>query len=78
MSHIFDKQQNIDRVVYALYAACAGSVIAELFIHKHGHFWFENVFVFHAVFGFCAYVSLIFAAKALRRIVKRKETYYGE
>ena len=43
---------------------------------RHGHFPWENVPFFNAVYGFTACVGLIFIAKVLRWIVKRKEGYY--
>ena len=48
----------------------------DLFIPKHGHFAWENAPNFYAVYGFIACVSLIFVAKLLRLLVKRKEDYY--
>jgi hypothetical protein len=51
-------------------------VIADFFVSKHGHFSWEAAPMFFAVYGFISCVSLIFIAKALRMIVKRKENYY--
>ena len=51
-------------------------LILDLFIPKHGHFAWENAPSFYAVYGFIACVSLIFVAKFLRLLVKRKENYY--
>ena len=48
----------------------------DFFIHKHGHFAWEIAPSFYAVYGFIACVSLIFIAKLLRLLVKRKEDYY--
>jgi len=73
-----DSPANVNKVVVALYIACALTIVADLFIHRHGHFWFENVFAFHAVFGFASYVTLIFCAKRLRQLLARPENYYDE
>jgi|APSaa5957512622_1039677.scaffolds.fasta_scaffold23683_3 hypothetical protein len=43
---------------------------------RQGHFPWEEVPFFNAVYGFTACVSLIFIAKILRWIVKQKEGYY--
>ena len=51
-------------------------LVLDLFIPKHGHFALENAPSFYAVYGFIACVSLIFVAKLLRLLVKRKEDYY--
>lgn len=71
-----DDPDNVEKVVRALYIACGLTIVADLFIHRHGHFWFENVFAFHAAFGFASYVFLIFAAKQLRKLNSRPENYY--
>lgn len=51
-------------------------LVAYFFFERHGHFPWEEVPIFNAVYGFTACVSLIFVAKILRWIVKRKEGYY--
>lgn len=43
---------------------------------RHGHFAWEEVPFFNAAYGFVACVALIFVAKVLRFIVRRKEGYY--
>jgi len=71
-----DQPRNVTHLVYALYAACLTVLLAELGIDKHAHFAFENLFGFYAAFGFSAYVVIVFAAKGLRRLVRRPEQYY--
>ena len=51
-------------------------VIIDFFILKAVHFPWELAPGFYAVYGFIACVSLIFVAKLLRLLVKRKEGYY--
>lgn len=51
-------------------------LMAYFLFERHGHFPWEEVPVFNAVYGFTACVGLIFIAKLLRWIVKRKEGYY--
>lgn len=58
------------------YISLAILLVLDLFIPKHGHFSWENAPSFYAVYGFIACVSLIFVAKLLRLLVKRKEDYY--
>ena len=58
------------------YISLAILLVLDLFIPKHGHFAWENAPSFYAVYGFIACVSLIFVAKFLRLLVKRKEDYY--
>lgn len=71
-----DKPANVDKLIRALYIACGLTIVADIFVHRHGHFWFENLFAFHAVFGFASYVFLIFVAKKLRKLNGRAENYY--
>lgn len=46
--------------------------------HKHGHYAFEMVPAFHAVYGFAGCVGLVLAARVLRMLVMRDEDYYGD
>ncbi|MGH6903652.1 MAG: hypothetical protein ACREIR_13035 [Geminicoccaceae bacterium] len=71
-----DEPRNVTKIVWALVAVCAGLFFAEAFYDKHGHFAIERVFGFYALFGFVAYVGLIFLGKFLRTIVMRPEDYY--
>ncbi len=71
-----DNPENRTKVRKFFYISLVILLIAEFFIHKHGHFSWEYVPGFYAVYGFIACVSLIFIAKLLRLLVKRKEDYY--
>jgi uncharacterized membrane protein len=72
-----DDRRNVNKVIYALCAVCAVVMAADLLPYKHHlHFGFEYWFGFYALFGFIACVSLVLAAKVLRKVVKRDEDYY--
>lgn len=73
-----ERPRTVDRIVYALYAACALTVALELVVPRHEKFAFAESFAFHAWFGFVACVGLVLAAKALRRVLMRPEDYYGD
>ncbi len=75
---IFDNPKNIKRLLIGFFSFLAVLLIIDLFMHKHGHFSWEETTGFFAVYGFVAYVSLIFIAKALRLFVKRDEDYYDK
>lgn len=73
---ILDAKKNRGRVITGFYLLLAVLLVIELFITKHGHFPWEEAFGFYAVYGFMGCVSLIFIAKGLRWLVRRKEDYY--
>ncbi len=74
--HIFDKPENVRRLLRLLYLACALLLAADLYIHRHvDHAW-ESLWGFYALYGFAACVSLVLLAKLLRKLLKRSEDYY--
>lgn len=77
-SHIFDNPRNVKRALYALYAVCALSIVAELFIDRHVDHPWEALFGFYGFYGFVACTILVLAAKELRKVVMRKEDYYDD
>lgn len=74
--HWLDQRKNINKLVYLLYFACGILFLLEFVYHKHGHFQFEQWIGFYAWFGFLAYISIVMAAKLLRKLIKRSEDYY--
>ena len=71
-----DSAKNRARVRKYFYISLLILLALEFFISKHGHVPWEEAYGFYAVYGFIACVSLIFIAKGLRWLVKRKEDYY--
>jgi hypothetical protein len=71
-----DSADNRIKIRRYFYLALCVLLIVEFFITKHGHFPWETAPAFFAVYGFIACVGLIFIAKVLRLLVKRKEDYY--
>ncbi len=71
-----DSPKNRQRVRKYFYISLVLLLAIDLFIPKHGHFAWEEAPFFFAVYGFIGCVSLIFIAKVLRLLVKRKEDYY--
>lgn len=76
--HIFDKPENVKRLLRVLYAACALLLLFDLVVHRHTVHPWEVWFGFYAVFGFTACVALVLIAKQLRRVLKRPESYYDD
>jgi len=71
-----DSPINRRRVRKYFYISLVLLLAIDLFIPKHGHFAWEEAPFFFAAYGFIGCVSLIFIAKVLRLLVKRKEDYY--
>ncbi|HEY4342842.1 MAG TPA: hypothetical protein VGN05_00735 [Parvibaculum sp.] len=67
----------MNRIIYILGALCLALAAADLFRERHGDFAVESAPLIWCAFGFISYVAIVFAAKALRRLVLRPEDYYG-
>ena len=76
---MFDKPENVKRVLYALYTCVVLLLSVDLFYHKHSIFPWGSSFGFFSVYGFVACVILVIVAKyVLRPLVMRKEDYYND
>ncbi len=74
---IFDNPRNVKILLMLLFGGCLVLVIINFFVHKHGHFSWEEQSGFYAAYGFVACVGLVLGSKyVLRKIVKRREDYY--
>ena len=77
-THIFDRPENVQRLLRVFYAICVLLLLADFAVHRHIGFNWEKIPAFYALYGFIACVLLVLAAKKLRNIVMRKEDYYDE
>lgn len=76
-SHMFDKPENVKKVLIIFFSSLLVLLAVDFFVHKHAYFPWEEWPEFYAVFGFVACVVLVLAAKyILRPMVKRDEDYY--
>ncbi len=75
---IFDNPKNVKRLRTGFFVALVLVLIAESFVDMHGQFPVDHFYGFYAVYGFISYVLLIFVAKAIRKIIMRKEDYYDQ
>ena len=71
-----DRPGSVGILIKILMAACAATVLADFFYHKHGEFHFQEFPGFDAAFGFLAYVGLVNLAKGVRVLLMRSEDYY--
>ena len=74
--HLFDNPRNVSRLLRILYVICLLLFILDFILHRHVTHKWEELTGFYAIFGFVACVTLVLAAKQLRKILKRKEDYY--
>jgi drug/metabolite transporter (DMT)-like permease len=64
-----------------LYVCLAAGVLAGFLVHQlhlvHPHFWWEEIPVFSAIYGFVGCVVIIVASKALgHHWLQKEEDYY--
>lgn len=73
---LWDKKENVDRLLYAFYTVLVVLVALDLVIHRHVYHPWEALFGFHAWYGFGACWILVVIAKQMRRVLMRPEDYY--
>lgn len=74
--YLFDKPQNVSRLLRGFYLICTVLIILDFILYRHtAHSW-ENIPGFYALFGFIACVVLVLVAKEMRKVVMRPEDYY--
>jgi hypothetical protein len=74
---ILNKLKNVNRVFAIICVFCFSLLIIDIFTRKHPDFPWEGYPDFYAVYGFLCCVMLVFAARILRKFIKRDENYYG-
>ena len=72
----FDRKENIDKIWYGVIAGAAILSISEFLYEYHPHFDIEKIPEFFELFGFFAFVFIVFAGAALRKLIMRNEDYY--
>ena len=73
----FEKPSNIRLMIIGLIVVCIGLFLAEFtFKNDHPHFEIEKWKGFQALFGFVAFVVIVFLGMGLRLIIERDEDYY--
>ena len=78
MIHWVSKPGSDKILFWLLTASCVIVFLLDFTYKKKGHFEVEYYKGFYAAFGFIMFTGLIFAAKALRFFVKRREDYYAD
>lgn len=77
--HMFDKPENVQRVLRIFFSCLVVLLIGDFFVHQHAFFGWEEWPEFYAVYGFVACVVLVLISKyVLRPLVMRDEDYYDD
>ncbi|MEE8171930.1 MAG: hypothetical protein V3T62_03280 [Alphaproteobacteria bacterium] len=71
-----EKRKNVVLMVRIFLAVSIVLLVLDLVIQRHDLFSWEGWFGFYGFFGYVACVTLVFAAKVLRKLVMRREDYY--
>lgn len=77
-SYWLDRPGSATKIFYALIGLCTVSVLADLFYEKHVHYAAEKIIGAYGIYGFVCCVGLVLAAKELRKLLKREESYYAD
>lgn len=73
---LWDKKENVERLLKVFYVLCALLVLGDLVVHRHIYHPWEALFGFHAWYGFSACWILVVLAKRMRLVLMRSEDYY--
>ena len=71
-----DRPETATRVFWGLIVVCVLLAVGGLFAGGHGELAVQHFPAFYGIFGFIAFVFIVFAGKALRKLVMRDEDYY--
>ena len=74
--YLFDKPENVNRLLRGLYLACGLLFVLDFVIHRHASRVWEGLPGFYATFGFVACVVLVLLAREMRKLLMRREDYY--
>lgn len=74
--YLFDNPRNVKLLFTLLYVACVILVLLDFVIHRHVYHAWERLWAFYPLYGFVGVWTLVVAAKQLRKIVMRPESYY--
>ena len=73
---LFDKPQNVKRLLRIFYVFCGGLFLVDFFLLRHVSREWESLTGFYAIYGFAACVVLVLLAKLLRKVVMKDENFY--
>ena len=72
----FERKENQTKLWYGLLAIAGLLTVSEFLYEHHPHFPIEEIPAFFELLGFFAFVFIVFAGTALRKLIMRSEDYY--
>ncbi len=73
------EQKHLFLMLYiGIFLSILAGILVHLFLHPHPHFWWEEIPVFSAIYGFIGCIVIIIASKALGHYLLQKEEDYYE
>jgi prolipoprotein diacylglyceryltransferase len=72
----FERRENQNKLFYGLLTVAGILTASEFLYEHHPHFDIENIPEFFELFGFVAFVAIVFAGRLLRTVIMRDEDYY--
>jgi len=70
------RRGTINGLFWGLLVLCLALGATDLFYHRHTVFDFEAFPAIYGIFGFAAFVFIVFAGIGLRKLIARDEDYY--
>jgi hypothetical protein len=78
-THVFDKWENVKRLLMGFYVFVGLLIVLDLILPKHPVLPWERYPGFYGAYGFLAYVSIVLASHyVLRKLFGRREDYYDQ
>ncbi len=71
-----DRPNSATKIYRGLILVCALLALGGLFAGGHGELAVQNFPFFYGIFGFVAFIFIVFAGIGLRKLVMRDEDYY--
>lgn len=73
-----DTSSGLNRLIIGLIVLCIFLFAMDFVWHRHVKVPGEEFYGFHAIAGFVSFTVIVLGAKALRVLIRRDESYYGD
>lgn len=73
-----DRHDNVAKVYKAVWIVCIALLLVEPLVHLHPTFKIEESFGFYGWYSLFVCIALVLAAKVLRVLLMRDESYYDD